>query len=57
MVGEGPEVQAGDTITILDSSGVGNHIFWEVVATDGSGNTTEVTCEVEVLSPENSKNK
>ncbi len=46
---------AGDTITILDSRRMVNHIFWEVVATDGSGNTTDVMCEVEVLSPGNSR--
>ncbi len=48
---------AGDTITILDPKRVVIHISWVVVATDGSGNTTDVICEVEVLRPEKSKNK
>lgn len=41
----------GDTITILDSGGVGDHITWTVAASDESGNTSEVTCEVEVVMP------
>jgi hypothetical protein len=41
----------GDTITIVDSGGVGNHITWTAVATDSSSNTTETTCEVVVKNP------
>jgi len=42
---------AGDTLTINDSGGVGDHITWTVVATDGAGNQSTATCEVEVLKP------
>ena len=41
----------GDTLTILDSGGVGDHITWTVSADDGNGNETTVSCEVEVLNP------
>lgn len=41
----------GDTITIVDSGGVGDHIGWTVSATDGGGNTAEATCEVVVVNP------
>lgn len=41
----------GGTVTIVDSGGVGDHITWTVTATDGSGNTTEQTCEVLVVNP------
>ena len=41
----------GDTITILDSGGVGNHIEWTVSVTDVYGNTTETTCGVDVVRP------
>ena len=41
----------GDTITILDSGGVGTYIAWEVIASDTSGNTTEKTCEIKVMNP------
>jgi hypothetical protein len=44
---------AGDTITILDSGGVGDNIAWTVLATDSCGNYTEVICEVEVVNPGN----
>ena len=40
-----------DTITIQDSGGVGDHITWTVLATDGSGNTTEKKCYVDVVNP------
>ena len=40
-----------NTVTILDSGGVGDFISWTVVATDGSGNSTTETCEVEVVNP------
>jgi len=42
---------SGDTLTILDSGGVGDHITWTIEATDTSGNTTTGSCEVEVLRP------
>ncbi|MDH3281396.1 MAG: glycoside hydrolase [Gammaproteobacteria bacterium] len=42
---------AGDTITILDSGGVADHITWTAEATDGSGNTGTVDCEVVVVNP------
>lgn len=41
----------GDTITILDSGGVGDHITWKVRAIDDSGNVTEFECGVEVVNP------
>ena len=41
----------GDTVTIEDSGGVGDHIEWFLTATDASGNTTDVTCSVEVTQP------
>ena len=44
---------SGDTITILDSGGVGDHITWNVTATDGSGNQTTADCEVLVVNPGN----
>lgn len=42
---------SGSTVTIGDSGGVGTHITWTVAATDGSGNQSEVMCEVEVANP------
>ena len=42
---------ADDTITILNSGGVDNHITWTITATDGSGNTTETDCEILVVNP------
>lgn len=41
----------GTTVTVLDSGGVGDHITWEVTATDGAGNEATETCEVEVVNP------
>jgi len=41
----------GDTITILDSGGVGDIITWNVIATDNSGNTSTTGCMVEVVKP------
>jgi hypothetical protein len=41
----------GDTITILNSGGVGDHITWTVRATDNCGKTAETTCEVLVVRP------
>ena len=42
---------AGDTITILDSGGVDDHITWTIRATDSSGNTSEELCEIYVVNP------
>jgi len=42
---------SGDTITIIDSGGVGDHITWTAVATDTSGNTTEAEGTVLVVNP------
>ena len=39
----------GDTVTIADTGGIGNHIAWVVSATDGSGNATTLNCEVLVV--------
>jgi len=41
----------GDTVTILDSGGVDDHIEWTVVATDANGNVSEETCAVLVVNP------
>ena len=41
----------GDTVTILDSGGVGDQISWTVTATDSNGNTIVATCGVEVVNP------
>lgn len=41
----------GDTITILDSGGVGDIITWNVIATDNSGNTSTTGCMVDVVKP------
>lgn len=43
----------GDTITILDSGGVGDNITWTVLATDSCGNVAELVCDVEVINPGN----
>jgi hypothetical protein len=41
-----------DTLTILDSGGVGDHITWTVVAANAAGRTGEpVLCEVTVVRP------
>jgi hypothetical protein len=42
---------SSDTITIQDSGGVGDHITWTILATDDSGNATEVECAVDVVKP------
>ena len=47
----------GDTITILDSGGVGDHITWDVTATDDGGNTATETFEVLVVNPGKGKGK
>jgi len=41
----------GNTITITDSGGVGDHIIWMVVATDTSGNVSTQTCAIKVVKP------
>lgn len=41
----------GATLTVVDSGGVGDHLTWTVAASDASGNTGEVACEVEVVRP------
>ena len=41
----------GASITILDSGGVGDNIFWNVVVTDECGNSRAIECHVEVVSP------
>lgn len=41
----------GDTVTILDSGGIGDHITWTVLATDRCGNVAEQECDVEVVNP------
>ena len=46
---------AGDTISILDSGGVGDNISWEVHADDGCGNSSVESCSVLVVNP--GKNK
>jgi hypothetical protein len=38
----------GDTLTISDVGGYGDHISWTVRATDDSGNVGQATCEVVV---------
>ena len=42
---------SGNTITILDSGGVGDNITWDVLATDSCGNQSEEMCEIEVVNP------
>jgi hypothetical protein len=42
---------SGDTITVLDSGGVGDNITWTVVATDASGNTSTKACALTVVNP------
>ncbi len=41
----------GDTVTIVDSGGVGDPISWSVTATDDNGNTATITCAVVVENP------
>ena len=47
----------GDTITIVDSGGVGDNIIWTVTATDTSGNTTEKIFELLVVNPGKGKGR
>jgi len=42
---------AGDSITILDSGGVGDIITWTVLATDSCGNESVVDCSIKVVNP------
>jgi hypothetical protein len=42
---------SGDTIRVIDSGGVGDHIWWTVQAQDGSGNVSEQVCAVDVVKP------
>jgi hypothetical protein len=39
----------GDTITILDSGGIGDVISWTVAATDGARNSAQKTCALSVI--------
>lgn len=41
----------GDTLTVLDSGGVGDIITWQAVATDAAGNTLVRNCRTEVENP------
>ena len=41
----------GDTVTILDSGGVDDHIEWTVEADDGNGNVQTKTCALLVVNP------
>ena len=45
----------GDTITILDSGGVGDIITWTVRATDCCGLESTVECQVKVVNPGQSR--
>jgi hypothetical protein len=46
----------GDTLTILDSGGVGDNIEWTVEADDGNGNLHTETCALVVVNPGKGKN-
>jgi hypothetical protein len=41
----------GDTITVRDSGGVGDHIAWTIEATDENGNSTTKSCDLGVVNP------
>jgi hypothetical protein len=41
----------GDSVTVVDSGGVGDHITWEIKADDNCGNSAVKSCEVEVIKP------
>jgi hypothetical protein len=41
----------GDTVTVLDSGGVDTTIAWTVEATDENGNSTTVSCDLQVVNP------
>jgi hypothetical protein len=40
-----------DTITIIDTGGVGDHIVWIVRSMDDCGNVSESTCGIMVVKP------
>jgi hypothetical protein len=40
-----------DTITIMDTGGVGDHIIWTVRSTDDAGNVSEYTCGIITVKP------
>jgi hypothetical protein len=40
---------AGDTVTIVNPSGVGTHISWDLSVTDSAGNVTIETCGIDVV--------
>jgi hypothetical protein len=42
---------SGDTITILNSGGVGDKIAWTVQSVDGCSNTTNKSCSINVVNP------
>lgn len=44
-------ISSGDTVTVLNTGGVGTVLEWEATAEDSSGNTTTETCSIEVSSP------
>jgi hypothetical protein len=46
---------AGDTVTILDSGGVNDHIEWTITAQDDQGNTAASTCSLIVVNPSKGK--
>ncbi|WPD24301.1 MAG: hypothetical protein SD837_07005 [Candidatus Electrothrix scaldis] len=46
---------SGDTLTILDSGGVGDNITWTITATDPSGNTTSTEGKITVVNPGKTK--
>ena len=39
----------GDTVTVLDSGGVGDFIAWTVEAADENGNSSTVSCDLQVV--------
>jgi hypothetical protein len=41
----------GDTITVVDSGGVGDNITWSIRANDSCGNVSESTCSIMVVNP------
>ena len=47
----------GDKLTIVRAGGVGNVIEWTVKAVDASGNSATTKCRVDVVNPENKKDK
>ncbi|MCI5132021.1 MAG: hypothetical protein D3904_10980 [Candidatus Electrothrix sp. EH2] len=46
---------SGDTLTIVDSGGVGDNITWTVTATDQTGNTASTEGLVKVINPGKAK--